>query len=283
MKENTFKNLDEIKFVQDDVEKGTRYYPAATSGIGVPGINARNLQDFRPGRRPKRCKKPRAVPDHCWPQGGIPGAGLAEVSSPGKARPRRPGGNQPRTWPLLKLEEDSKSDMQYMQRASHLLEALLLRIDESSKILDNRQEKIRKHKKIVRFEDEREILKAIGGSADRQGAALQWAARRLEARWVSDAGLRQHFGRFQISRRRVLTMADIEMKHFLQEVDRINTHFRISKMVILVAHMALQRAWGILCNLYPQRARPRRTSKANQRCLRWWKSTEIVKGQPDLP
>ena len=113
--------------------------------------------------------------------------------------------------------------MQYMQRSSHLLEALLLRIDESAKILDNRQEKIRKHKKIVRFEDEREILKAIGGSADRQGAALQWAARRLEARWVSDAGLRQHFGRFQISRRRVLTMADIEMKHFLQEVDRINT------------------------------------------------------------
>ena len=74
---------------------------------------------------------------------------------------------------LLKLEEDSKSDMQYMQRASHLLEALLLRIDESAKILDNRQENIRKHKKIVRFEDEREILKAIGGSADRQGAALQ--------------------------------------------------------------------------------------------------------------
>ena len=63
--------------------------------------------------------------------------------------------------------------MQYMQRVSHLLEALLLRIDESAKILDNRQEKIRKHKKIVRFEDEREILKAIGGSADRQGAALQ--------------------------------------------------------------------------------------------------------------
>ena len=71
--------------------------------------------------------------------------------------------------------------MQYMQRASHLLEALLLRIDESAKILDNlRQEKIRKHK-IVHFEDGREILKATG-SADRQRAALQSAARRLEAR-----------------------------------------------------------------------------------------------------
>ena len=140
-------------------------------------------------------KKPRAVPDHCWPQGGIPGAGLAEVSSPGKSRPRRPGGNQPRTWPLLKLEEDSKSDMQYMQRASHLLEALLLRIDESAKILDNLRQEQSESTKNRTLWRRGEILKATG-SADRQRAALQSAARRLEARWVSDAGLRQHSGRF---------------------------------------------------------------------------------------